>query len=100
MLVKAKAKYIQSLGQKKHRDSEGLFIAEGPKIVSELLDAAPNYIEEVYAVKEWLKEYPSRKDFIEVTEEELEKLSQLKTPNQVVAVLRKFDNDHPIEVKG
>jgi TrmH family RNA methyltransferase len=100
MLVKAKAKYIQSLGQKKHRDSEGLFIAEGPKIVSELLDATPNYIEEVYAVKEWLKEYPSRKDFIEVTEEELEKLSQLKTPNQVVAVLRKFDNDHPIEVKG
>jgi TrmH family RNA methyltransferase len=100
MLVKAKAKYIQSLGQKKHRDSEGRFIAEGPKIVSELLDAAPNYIDEVYAVKEWLKEYPSRKDFIEVTEEELEKLSQLKTPNQVVAVLRKFDNDDPIEVKG
>jgi TrmH family RNA methyltransferase len=100
MLVKAKAKYIQSLGQKKHRDSEGRFIAEGPKIVSELLDAAPNYIDEVYAVKEWLKEYPSRKDFIEVTEEELEKLSQLKTPNQVVAVLRKFNNDHPIEVKG
>jgi TrmH family RNA methyltransferase len=99
MLVKAKAKYIQSLGQKKHRDSEGRFIAEGPKIVSELLDAAPNYIDEVYAVKEWLKEYPSRKDFIEVTEEELEKLSQLKTPNQVVAVLRKFDNDDPIEVK-
>jgi TrmH family RNA methyltransferase len=48
MLVKAKAKYIQSLGQKKHRDSEGRFIAEGPKIVSELLDAAPNYIDEVY----------------------------------------------------
>jgi TrmH family RNA methyltransferase len=100
MLVKAKAKYIQSLGHKKHRDAEGRFIAEGPKIVSELLDAASNYIEEVYAVKEWLKEYPSRKEFVEVTEQELEKLSQLQTPNQVLAVLRKFDNDHPIEVKG
>ena len=56
MLGKAKAKYIQSLGQKKHRDEEGLFIAEGPKIVAELLQSAPQYVKEVYAVKEWLKE--------------------------------------------
>ena len=37
MLGKSQAKYIQSLGQKKVRDEEGVFIAEGPKIVAELL---------------------------------------------------------------
>jgi TrmH family RNA methyltransferase len=37
MLSKMQLKYIQSLGQKKSRDEEGLFIAEGPKIVDEFL---------------------------------------------------------------
>jgi RNA methyltransferase, TrmH family len=100
---KAKAKYIQSLGQKKHRDEEGLFIAEGPKVVSELLQSAPQYVKEVYAVKEWLKDnsrHPQKKVFIEVSEEELEKLSQLKTPHQVVAVVKKFDADKSVVVKG
>src|SRR5215813_13727878 len=103
MLGKAKAKYIQSLGQKKHRDEEGLFIAEGPRIVSELLRSAPRNIKEVYAVKEWLKEnagHSREKDFIEVSDEELEKLSQLETPHQVVAVVKKFEEEDTIDVKG
>ena len=33
MLVKSQVKYIQSLGHKKFRDADGVFIAEGPKIV-------------------------------------------------------------------
>jgi TrmH family RNA methyltransferase len=102
MLGKQKAKYIQSLGQKKHRDAEGLFIAEGPKVVEELLQSAPQYVKEVYAVKEWLKEnsrHSQKEKFVEVSEEELEKISQLKTPHLVVAVVRKFD-EAKIEVKG
>ena len=39
MLVKSKVKYIQSLGQKKFREEEQVFIAEGPKIINELLAA-------------------------------------------------------------
>jgi TrmH family RNA methyltransferase len=103
MLGKAKAKYIQSLGQKKHRDEDGLFIAEGPKIVAELLQSSPQNVKEVYSVKEWLKEnegHPQKKIFVEVSEEELEKLSQLKTPHQVVAVVKKFDAEKDIAVKG
>ena len=49
MLVKSQLKYIQSLGQKKPRDENGVFIAEGPKIVGELLDEAPGQVIEVYA---------------------------------------------------
>ncbi len=100
---KQKIKYIQSLGQKKHRDEEGLFIAEGPKMVAELLRTIPQYVQEVYAVKEWIKNNSDqllKKIFIEVSEEELEKISQLKTPHQVVAVVKKFDAEISIPVNG
>ena len=37
MLSKAKIKLIQSLEQKKKRREERLFVAEGPKVVGDLL---------------------------------------------------------------
>jgi len=37
MLSKNKQKLIRSLDRKKNRDAEGLFLAEGPKLVTELL---------------------------------------------------------------
>ena len=37
MLTKSQVKYIQSLSQKKVRDEAGVFVAEGPKIINELL---------------------------------------------------------------
>jgi TrmH family RNA methyltransferase len=40
MITKNQVKYIQSLGQKKSRDEENCFIAEGPKLVNELLTAS------------------------------------------------------------
>lgn len=103
MLGKSKAKYIQSLGQKKHRDEEGLFIAEGPKIISEIMASSPQSIKEVYAVKEWLNDYGKnlqKTEQTEITETELGKISQLKTPNQVVAVIKKFAVEDNIVVKG
>ncbi len=39
MLVKSQVKYIQSLGHKKFRDADGVFVAEGPKIVGEFLQS-------------------------------------------------------------
>jgi RNA methyltransferase, TrmH family len=103
MLVKQKLKYIQSLGQKKFREQEGLFIAEGPKIVKELLEADTSNIKELYAVKEWIienKELLRKTDVIEITEIELEKISQLTTPNKVVAVIKQFNADAKIITKN
>jgi RNA methyltransferase, TrmH family len=99
---KLKAKYIQSLGQKKHRDEEGLFVAEGPKLVAELIGSSRENILEVHAVKEWIKEngHLHKVVMTEVSESGLQKISQLKTPNQVVAVVRKFEATEPITVKG
>ncbi len=93
MLVKSKAKYIQSLGQKKHRDEEGLFIAEGPKIVAEMISTVPEAVQEVYALREWISSNENKlagKQIQEVSADELGKISQLSTANNVLAVLKKF----------
>lgn len=95
MLSKTQVKYIQSLGHKKCRDEEGLFIAEGPKIAAELLKAGNCAVKQVYAVKDWIIENEIKKttSTIEVTAEELERISQLKTPNQVLLVAEKIKWD-------
>jgi TrmH family RNA methyltransferase len=98
MIAKSQVKYIQSLGQKKPRDADNLFIAEGPKLVGELLNAANCEIQEIYALKEWIEEH--RANATEVTAIELEKISQLKTPNQVVAVAKKIKWSGEASLKG
>jgi TrmH family RNA methyltransferase len=103
MLVKQKVKYIQSLGQKKFREREGLFIAEGPKIIKELLEDGAANIKEIYAVKEWIienKDLLDKVQVIEITEIELEKISQLTTPNKVIAVVKQFNPDEKITTEG
>jgi TrmH family RNA methyltransferase len=93
MLTKSRLKYIQSLGQKKFRDEAPVFIAEGPKIVEELLKEENAIVQELYATQEWLDEHPSlpaKPAAISITAQELERMSQLKTPNRVLAVVEKF----------
>ncbi|MBI3138464.1 MAG: RNA methyltransferase [Sphingobacteriales bacterium] len=102
MLVKSKIKYIQSLGQKKFRDETGVFIAEGPKIVKELLNAGPALVQEVYALPEWITENQHLLKHTlteEITGAELQKISQLKTPNKVLALAGQFTHEQ-MEVKG
>lgn len=94
MISKKVLKDIQSLGLKKHRDETGLFVAEGPKIVDELLQLIPGKIEAVYFTKEW-KGSNNIENCFEVSATELEKLSQLKTPNQVIAVIKQFQSAPP-----
>lgn len=106
MLVKSQVKYIQSLGQKKFRNDEGLFIAEGPKIVKELIESGATQVHQVFALQEWINEnFPATKprgktEIIEITQAELEKISQLTTPNKVLAVARQFEPVKTIESKG
>lgn len=91
MLVKSQVKYIQSLSQKKLRDEEGVFVAEGPKIINELLQAGNPALRQVFGTAEWLATHPELPAGIalEVTPEELGKLSFLQTPNQVLGIFRK-----------
>ncbi len=91
MLGKSQTKYIQSLGHKKARDADGVFIAEGPKLIHELLAHPSSGITRIYAVKEWLtanNAYVQGIDVVEVSGDELAKISQLSTPNKVLAIAR------------
>src|SRR3569832_1249207 len=102
MLVKQKIKYIQSLGQKKFRDETGLFIAEGPKLVSELLEGRTAVVVEIYGLKDWIdqqKNITAGIHVMEIKEAELEKISQLSTPNKVIAVARQYDAICPASAK-
>ncbi len=93
MLVKQKVKYIQTLGHKKFRQQEGLFIAEGPKLVRELLEADASSVTELYALKEWIgdnQKWLGKKAVTEVTPIELEKISQLTTANTVLAIVKQY----------
>lgn len=90
MLNKSEVKYIQSLSQKKFRDKEGVYLVEGPKIVAEALAATQVQVQKLYAVEAWAlrhEELFQRGQCEVVKDFELEKLSQLKTPNQVLAVV-------------
>jgi TrmH family RNA methyltransferase len=102
MLVKQKTKYIQTLGQKKFRQQEGVFIAEGPKLVKEILEYQPASIKEIFAAKEWIDANKKNLKGIvatEITEVELEKISQLSTANKVLAVVKQFEEDKDIITK-
>ncbi|RYD82770.1 MAG: RNA methyltransferase [Sphingobacteriales bacterium] len=95
MFSKSTVKYIQSLQHKKFRDEEGLFIAEGPKLVKELLEAGIFTCRNLYALPQWvdtadknlLKSYESGMEVIK--DFELEKISSLSKPNLVLGVFEK-----------
>ncbi|MFT3679312.1 MAG: RNA methyltransferase [Ferruginibacter sp.] len=99
MLSKTFAKYIQSLHHKKHRDEENSFIAEGEKVVLELLLSGTINCTAVLATSEWLNknekilEKYSIGELLEIKDFELEKISALSTPNQVLGVFKKTATD-------
>ncbi len=95
MFSKSTIKYIQSLQHKKFRDEHNYFIAEGPKLVTELLVGNLFESSSIYAVEEWMSALSLgiRENFgnkINIIKDfELEKISALKEPNQVLAVFNK-----------
>lgn len=109
MASKNLIKQVRFLHQKKYRSEEGLFLAEGDKIVGELLaTTSTRYtICHIFALNDWLKrnerlllKLPAAVLIHEVSDKELEVLSTLHTPNQVVAVVTIPESEHlqPIQV--
>ncbi|OJU26956.1 MAG: tRNA methyltransferase [Sphingobacteriales bacterium 41-5] len=90
MLSKAEAKYIQSLSQKKFRQQENLFVAEGLKIIAEALNNPFAKVKKVFAMEDWVRaneKFRSRTEIVTVTEADLNRISQLKTPHGVLALI-------------
>ena len=88
MISKNKIKYIRGLSLKKNRIKEKCFIVEGEKSLYELLDSSFEVVE-LFALKEWINE---NKDVFEkvqaVSLRELEMISNLKSPNKVLALVK------------
>jgi RNA methyltransferase, TrmH family len=103
MLSKKLVKDIQSLGRKKHREETGLFVAEGPKTVLELLALIPGQIETIVGTEEWIKSNQSklqRFPLVTVAGKDLEKITQLQTPNEVLVVARQLRSIPPVTNEG
>jgi RNA methyltransferase, TrmH family len=97
-LTKAEIARLRSLQEKKHRESLGLFVVEGEKVVGELLAAGYPFVE-VYATEAWTGRatspfaadrrgtepapYPT-----EITPAEMARISHYPTPASVLAVGR------------
>ena len=88
MLTKSQINYINSLQTKKYRQKYQHFVAEGDKIVQELLESHFK-IHSIYAKKDWISNFKfqiSNFKLLEINENELKKISSLTTPNQVLAI--------------
>ncbi len=91
---KAKLKLYGKLHQKKYRDGEALFLAEGFRTVSELLDALPEpglleallFRQGEQAAEGFHGSYPGR--VFTLTEKECVQLSQTATPSGIFGVFR------------
>lgn len=83
-ISKNQLKLITSLSQKKYRIKHQLFIAEGVKVVEEILDA--NYkVHLLFCTNDFICNVEKNKVIV-VSEKELKKISKLKTPNKVFAI--------------
>lgn len=99
MLTKSQLKDIQSLAQKKQREERGRFLLEGPKLVNELLRTHRSQAIEIFALPTWIESNASLIQgvpTVTITPNELTRISQLTTPNQVVAIVKQLP---PVSLK-
>ena len=82
MLTNNKIKLINSLKLKKNRDAQELFFCEGEKVVKEFLDSHFD-VEEVFSTD--LDMFPN---VTKVSSKELSRMSNLKTPSNVLGLFR------------
>ena len=94
-----KIKWIRSLHQKKHRDELGLFLIEGEKLVQEALYFLPHAVQFVAHTDEFELKSTSIESTL-VSPAELTRISSLKSPNKVLAVVKKSNEQKAINSSG
>ncbi len=98
MLVKSQVKYIQSFSDKKFRDANPAFVAEGPKLVAELLGNPATPLVELYATADWKPPVPT--PFQKISDSVLEDISFLVRPNQVLGLFKKPFAGEAVQARG
>jgi len=90
MLLKSQISLLKSLQQKKFRKEHGLFLVEGYKSVIEFVNTAYQ-VDTIYHTTEIAPKMMnlSRKiNFQEISSSDLEKISSLKTPQEVIGLVK------------
>jgi TrmH family RNA methyltransferase len=94
MISKAQISFIKSIHQKKYRQEYQLFLAEGDKLVAEIIDSAFT-IDQIYCTENkvhWLSSLLSKvSKNIEiglVSEAEMDRISMLKSASDVLAIVK------------
>lgn len=96
MFSKSQIKLITSLAQKKYRNKHNLFLAEGYKVISELLNSSLS-LHALYTTED-IFDAASEKTFF-VNEPDLKKISQLKTPQKALGVFL-IPEEEQLETSG
>ena len=94
MLSKNQVRFIRGLRLKKNRKSQGLFLAEGKKVVDELLHS-DFQLDKLFHTKDYVP--PESATAQEVSIKELKSLSSFATPNQVLGVFRIPESEPVVE---
>ena len=94
MVSKNQIKLITSLQQKKFRQQHKLFLAEGVKVIQELLDS--NFVLEHLFVSETIFDAVNSSQKTQITEAELKKISCLATPNNCLALFKIQETKAPM----
>lgn len=91
MLTKAQVQRLRSLRDKKERETLGLFVVEGEKVVGELIASGFPFLE-VYATDRWAppesREWTAGWSVVRITPAEMGRISHFPTPSPVLAVGR------------
>jgi TrmH family RNA methyltransferase len=90
MLSKSQINLLKSLQHKKFRREHGFFIVEGHKSIAEFIDS-PYQIEAIYHTTTFdskVLKLSQKINFCEISVTELEKISSLKTPQEVLALIK------------
>jgi len=103
-MTRKQMSYVRSLRQSKFRRVNEQFVAEGPKIVEELMDSSFK-IFTIYATEDWLEQNIEKVNAKQIqyeiiTSAELASISRMKEPNNVLAVVYQKEIPEEMDISG
>lgn len=100
MISKNELRFIKSLHKKSERDEFKLFVAEGTKLVTDLIKSGGS-IDQLLVTKKWATEHPQvlvnlNLTPFEISESEMERITGLSSPSPILAVFHQPNLTHDI----
>lgn len=91
MISKNKIKQLRGLQQKKNRDTENLYLAEGKKLTAEAISHHAHLVHEIICTAEAIENIPESFHSLVLiaSMDEIKRISSFKTPQNMLVVLKK-----------